>query len=250
MLSFTQPHCCCIMCVLIPKDVECQADHGAAGAAGGGGACGHDHAHGHEHGHEHGHGHGHGHDHGHEEHGHTSDKGKHVSEKSGLILSGPQKTGYSEVHGDDDGHSHAHGHNHGSNSATSSSSSGPGHFETDDEDEDHHRGDKSSTSGSKEINGDSYDANLQAAYLHVLTDLVQSIGVAFAGLVVWWKPHLQIVDPICTFVFSILVLSYTIPLIQRITHVLMEGKPAHVRYSPFPILLHGPQSQSFYLLYF
>ena len=69
----------------------------------------------------------------------------------------------------------------------------------------------------------------QAAYLHVLTDLIQSIAVAFAGLVLWAKPHWQIVDPICTFVFSLLVLSYTIPLVQRITHVLMEGKPEHVR---------------------
>ena len=144
------------------------------------------------------------------------------------MLSGPQKTGYSEI--PSDGHSHAHGHQHGSNSATSSSSSGRGHFETDDEDEDHHRGGGKSSMVAEQ-NGDSYDANLQAAYLHVLTDLIQSIGVAFAGLVVWWQPHLQIVDPICTFVFSILVLSYTIPLIQRITHVLMEGKPEHVRSS-------------------
>ena len=110
------------------------------------------------------------------------------------------------------------------------SSSSAKQFEEDDDDDGHHpaRGSVASVSDPHHVS-EEYDANLQAAYLHVLTDLIQSIGVAFAGLVVWVKPHWQIVDPICTFVFSILVLSYTIPLIQRITHVLMEGKPEHVR---------------------
>lgn len=46
--------------------------------------------------------------------------------------------------------------------------------------------------------------------------------------VIWFKPDWQIIDPLCTFFFSILVLSYTLPLIQRIANVLLEGKPAHV----------------------
>ena len=46
--------------------------------------------------------------------------------------------------------------------------------------------------------------------------------------VIWIKPEWQIIDPLCTFFFSILVLSYTTPLIKRIATVLLEGKPAHV----------------------
>jgi hypothetical protein len=42
------------------------------------------------------------------------------------------------------------------------------------------------------------------------------------------KPTWQVIDPLCTFLFSILVLSYTVPLINRIANVLLEGKPPHV----------------------
>ena len=50
------------------------------------------------------------------------------------------------------------------------------------------------------------DVNIEAAYLHVVTDLIQSIGVALAGLVIWICPTMQVFDPICTFLFSGLVM--------------------------------------------
>ena len=61
------------------------------------------------------------------------------------------------------------------------------------------------------------DVNIQAAYLHVITDLIQSVGVALAGALIWWKPEWQILDPICTFIFSILVLwyNYSVACINR-----------------------------------
>lgn len=73
------------------------------------------------------------------------------------------------------------------------------------------------------------DVNLEAAYLHVLTDLIQSIGVALAGLLIYLMPHWQIVDPLCTFVFSLLALYSTFPLIKKIVRILLEGTPSHVR---------------------
>jgi zinc transporter 2 len=69
---------------------------------------------------------------------------------------------------------------------------------------------------------------MESAYLHVITDLIQSIGVAIAGLIIWVKPNWQIMDPICTFIFSILVLYSTIPLVMRVFHIFMEGTPSHV----------------------
>jgi zinc transporter 2 len=125
-----------------------------------------------------------------------------VTEKTALVSAAAtgSKKGYTELPSDD--HDHGHGHNHG-----------------------HDHGHDSAHGQNHHIT----DANIHAAYLHVLTDLIQSIGVAIAGLVVWIKPDLQIIDPICTFIFSILVLSYTVPLILRIGTVLMEGKPHHVR---------------------
>jgi hypothetical protein len=65
-------------------------------------------------------------------------------------------------------------------------------------------------------------------WIYSLTDFIQSIGVAFAGLVIYCRPDWQIIDPICTFGFSIVVLSYTVPLIGRIATVLLEGKPPNI----------------------
>ena len=73
-----------------------------------------------------------------------------------------------------------------------------------------------------------HDVNLEAAYLHVLTDLAQSIGVAIAGFIIWWKPHWQIVDPLCTLLFSIFVVWSTVDLIGRVVGILFEGGPAHI----------------------
>ncbi|KNC80652.1 hypothetical protein SARC_06990 [Sphaeroforma arctica JP610] len=67
--------------------------------------------------------------------------------------------------------------------------------------------------------------NVKAAYIHVLGDLVQSIGVVIAAALVWHNPELVWVDPICTFLFSILVLATTFNLMRDALHVLMEGVP-------------------------
>ena len=72
------------------------------------------------------------------------------------------------------------------------------------------------------------DANSEAAYLHVMTDLIQSIGVAIAGLIIWHFPHLQIVDPLCVFIFSFLVFYTTVPLVKKIMIILMDGTPSHI----------------------
>lgn len=67
--------------------------------------------------------------------------------------------------------------------------------------------------------------NIDAAYIHVLGDLVQSIGVALAGLTIWIKPGWQIVDPMCTFFFALLVLATTVHVFLESIHVLLEGTP-------------------------
>ena len=73
-----------------------------------------------------------------------------------------------------------------------------------------------------------------AAYAHVLGDLAQSVAVAIAGALIWWQSdvngnHLwQIADPICTFIFSILVLVTTVNVVKNSLSVMMEGVPAGI----------------------
>ena len=52
--------------------------------------------------------------------------------------------------------------------------------------------------------------NLQGAYLHVMADLIQSVGVMIAGGIIWAKPKWLVVDLVCTLGFSVLVLTTTL----------------------------------------
>mmetsp|Transcript_150 Transcript_150/g.355 ORF Transcript_150/g.355 Transcript_150/m.355 type:complete len:257 (+) Transcript_150:2-772(+) len=70
--------------------------------------------------------------------------------------------------------------------------------------------------------------NLQAAYIHALGDLIQSVGVLIAAGIIWWRPEYLIADPICTFLFSILVIYTTISILREATNVLMEGTPTGI----------------------
>ncbi|NXB99884.1 ZNT8 protein, partial [Orthonyx spaldingii] len=67
------------------------------------------------------------------------------------------------------------------------------------------------------------NASLQAAFVHVIGDLFQSISVLISALIIFFKPQYKIADPICTFVFSIFVLGTTITILRDILTVLMEG---------------------------
>lgn len=157
-----------------------------------------------------GHGHGHGLEgHGHS-HGHSHAHGSHDLED-----------GHAEddhEHGDHAGHGHGHGHSHGSH----------GHTEDDHADEDDHVPKKKPSRWSKLWGSKFENLNIQAAYLHVLGDLLQSVGVTIAGAVIWWKPDWQLADPIMTFVFSILVIATTLSTVKESLRILMEGTPRGV----------------------
>ncbi|KAJ8768324.1 hypothetical protein K2173_021477 [Erythroxylum novogranatense] len=70
--------------------------------------------------------------------------------------------------------------------------------------------------------------NVQGAYLHVLGDSIQSIGVMIGGAIIWYKPDWKIIDLICTLVFSVIVLGTTIKMLRNILEVLMESTPREI----------------------
>ncbi|CDQ89166.1 unnamed protein product [Oncorhynchus mykiss] len=69
---------------------------------------------------------------------------------------------------------------------------------------------------------------VRAAFIHALGDLVQSIGVLIAAYIVRFKPEYKLADPICTYIFSILVLFTTIRIIRDTGVIVLEGAPRHV----------------------
>lgn len=78
--------------------------------------------------------------------------------------------------------------------------------------------------------GGSKNINIRAAMIHVIGDLVQSVGVLIAAYIIHYKPEWKLADPICTFMFSLLVLFTTINVMKDAINVLMEGVPRELDY--------------------
>lgn len=63
--------------------------------------------------------------------------------------------------------------------------------------------------------------NIEAAYIHIITDIILSIGVIIsAGIIYFFAPegHIwsswQLADPLCTYLFSVMAIYSTIPIIK------------------------------------
>ncbi|XP_006892413.1 PREDICTED: zinc transporter 8 [Elephantulus edwardii] len=81
------------------------------------------------------------------------------------------------------------------------------------------------------------NASVRAAFVHALGDLFQSVSVLTSALIIYFKPDYKIADPICTFVFSILVLASTITILKDLFVLLMEGVPKGLHYDAVKELL-------------
>jgi solute carrier family 30 (zinc transporter), member 2 len=55
--------------------------------------------------------------------------------------------------------------------------------------------------------------NMDAATLHVLGDLLSSVGVIIASIFIYFWPSMWIMDPICTYIFAIFVSYTTLPTV-------------------------------------
>ncbi|XP_055389358.1 proton-coupled zinc antiporter SLC30A2 [Condylostylus longicornis] len=73
--------------------------------------------------------------------------------------------------------------------------------------------------------------NVRAAFIHVLGDILQSVGVFIAALIIYFREDFAIADPICTLLFSIIVLFTTISILKDALLVLMEGTPSYLDYA-------------------
>lgn len=78
---------------------------------------------------------------------------------------------------------------------------------------------------SDEGNGKEENINVKAAIIHAVGDLLQSVGVIIAAIIITIWPEYKIVDPICTYLFSVIVMFTTIPVFKECISVLMEQQP-------------------------
>ncbi len=69
--------------------------------------------------------------------------------------------------------------------------------------------------------------NVESAFLHVVADLLGSVAVVAAGVLVLsfgW----DVADPIFGIVIGVLILTSSFRLLWKVVHVLMEGTPSHL----------------------
>lgn len=72
-----------------------------------------------------------------------------------------------------------------------------------------------------------HSLNTKAVLLHVIGDLLGSIGVIISGLIIWLTGW-NIVDPIISSVFSLIILLSAVSIIKRSIYILMEGAPKDI----------------------
>ncbi|XP_029976612.1 zinc transporter 2 [Salarias fasciatus] len=120
--------------------------------------------------------------------------------------------------------SHGHGHSHDSGKEKIQMSAG---VQSDSEEcVDVERNDNDHARRKQQAN-----ASVRAAFVHVVGDLLQSVSVLVSAIIIFFKPEYKIADPICTFLFSVLVLCTTFTIMRDILVVLMEGTPSGVKYA-------------------
>ena len=127
----------------------------------------------------------------------------------GIVLA---KSGVAHSHGlkkcdHDHDHDHEHDHEH--------------------EHEHEHNSDEEIRLHTEDENKNS-NVNLRASFIHILGDALQNIGVFIAGIIIYFLPRYSIADPICTYIFSIIVGFTTINILKDCIFVLMEGSPVDI----------------------
>ncbi|XP_037541589.1 zinc transporter 2 [Nematolebias whitei] len=75
------------------------------------------------------------------------------------------------------------------------------------------------------------NTSVRAAFIHVVGDLLQSIGVVVAATVIYFRPEYKVADPICTFLFSVFVLCTTFTILRDVFRILMEGSPKEIEFN-------------------
>ncbi|WP_291856648.1 cation diffusion facilitator family transporter [Bradyrhizobium sp.] len=75
--------------------------------------------------------------------------------------------------------------------------------------------------------GSSESLNIKGAYFEVLSDMLGSIGVIVAALLIMWKGW-ALADPIIGAGIGLFIVPRTWSLLKKVTHILMEGTPANV----------------------
>ncbi|CAN5237929.1 MAG: cobalt-zinc-cadmium efflux system protein [Afipia broomeae] len=75
--------------------------------------------------------------------------------------------------------------------------------------------------------GSAESLNVKGAYLEVLGDMLGSVGVIVAALIIMWTGW-RLADPIMGAGIGLFIVPRTWTLLKQVTHILMEGTPPNI----------------------
>ncbi len=75
------------------------------------------------------------------------------------------------------------------------------------------------------------NVNIKAAMIHIIGDIIQSVGVIIASILIYFFPSYHILDPLITIMFSVIVVFTTIPIVKECIITIMEAKPDDFNYN-------------------
>lgn len=70
--------------------------------------------------------------------------------------------------------------------------------------------------------------NIKAAWVHIVGDLTQTIGVIIVALIIYLTDGYKWLDPILSILFSIIAVSFSIPVLRDIILLLMDSAPPNI----------------------
>ncbi|MHB8173753.1 MAG: cation diffusion facilitator family transporter, partial [Nitrospirota bacterium] len=71
---------------------------------------------------------------------------------------------------------------------------------------------------------DEHDLNIRSAFLHVVGDVLISVGVIVGAVIIYYTDW-YLVDPILSVVFSLVILRGAVNVLYEASHILLEGVP-------------------------
>mmetsp|Transcript_21400 Transcript_21400/g.26333 ORF Transcript_21400/g.26333 Transcript_21400/m.26333 type:complete len:323 (-) Transcript_21400:276-1244(-) len=148
----------------------------------------------------------------------------HSGEGGHVHADGRQCSGHGHgnhhVHSIEPDHNHSHHHEHSHS-----------HHEHSHSHDDHHHAHQHNHDHDHEHSHEAparRNLNIDAAFLHILGDLLNSVGVIIAATIVFFWPDLWMVDPICTYLFAVIVLWTTRQTFWKCLMLILESTPDHI----------------------
>ena len=70
--------------------------------------------------------------------------------------------------------------------------------------------------------------NMRAAWVHILGDTVQTVGVIIISLIIYFNPEYKFLDPFISIMFAFIAVLFSLPIFKELIILLMDSVPPSI----------------------